>query len=130
MRIVDLNRIVRTLEVDKRHLEEHSNELCNKIRDLECRFHESKMGSGRHKATDAGGKKPFISTVRTGEFFPAPVTLTVTSSDDLLRCCRCCKCSSASTTGTNLWKADLQRIQIENRTLTDTMDELKKQVRF
>lgn len=128
MRIVDLNRIVRTLEVDKRHLEEHSNELCIKIRDLERHLHETKTGSGKNKASDTAGKKPFITTVRTGEFFPAPVTSTVTSPDDLLRCCRCCKCSSASTTGTNFWKADLQRIQIENRTLTDTMDELKKQV--
>lgn len=127
MRIVDLKRNVNTLEVDKRHLEEHSTELSNKIRELESRLHESKAGSGKHKAPDTAGKKPFISTVRTGEFLTTPIA-PVSSPD--LRCCRCCKCSSSSTTGSNLWKADLQHCQIENRTMTDTIDELNKQVRF
>lgn len=125
LKCVELKRSLRNLEVDKRYLEEHCNELCNKIRELECKLNETKFGKLQKPDIN---KKPFCSTVRSSAIFPNATEIRPTS-DSPADMSRCPKCFKAAIAKGDILHVEMLRLQNDNKAQSDAMEELHKQVR-
>lgn len=125
LKIVDLNRIIRNLEVDKRNLEEHCTELCNKIHELEnWRLYELKNVK-LQKNGENMNKKPFVSTVRSGSIFPNPSRIAEPSS-----AIRCSKCLCDAIAKGDIWHVEMQRLRNDVLTEKELVAACQKQVIF
>lgn len=81
----ELSKSVRSLQVDKRCLEEHCAELSQHVNEL---THSD--GVKKSKDHINNNRKPFISTVRSGSYFPSVLRDTDSESGRQLSCWRCC----------------------------------------
>lgn len=72
-KILELNKTIRIMEFQNRELRQQCDELHAKINELDPKQRKNRNDSLNQK------RKPFISTVRSGEFFPS----TLKSLEDL-----------------------------------------------
>lgn len=83
MNILDLNTKIRKLKLDKQNLREECKELSEKYHELELqmenpRYHKNQTNQALKN------RKPFISTVRSGDFFSKQSGLVFGNDDDKL----------------------------------------------
>lgn len=115
-------RRIRSLELDKRCLEEQCGELGGRVRELEMKF----VSKGDQKFQKDGAnfsRKPFISTVRSGTLLPNVVDGHLCEKGPY-RVCSVCP-NSRHCDG-NRFEAEKLQNDIQNR--DDTIDVLKKQI--
>ena len=130
LKIVDLNRTIKNLELDKHHFEEHCTELCKKISELEIRLNIQRSGGGTklRKNGETMNKKPFISTVRGESAFPNLLvgkSAEHQPSTDM----RCTKCS-CHTQNSAVWQIELQKVQNECDSKNELIGVVNKQVNY
>ncbi|GAB0100568.1 centrosomal protein of 135 kDa [Sergentomyia squamirostris] len=114
-------RRIRTLELDKRYLDDHCGELGARVRELEAKF--VKGDTKFQKDGKNLSKKPFISTVRSGIRLPNTADGHVC---DKGICQMCCNCPNARPSGDNHFEAEKLRNDVQSR--DDTIAVLKKQI--
>lgn len=98
--INDLKKTIRDLQLDKQYLDEHCIELRNNVAELEQMVDDPRYKKNRtNKAVQK--RKPFISTVRSGEF-PALLPLAIKCDDNNSHFANCshaarkeCQCLAA-----------------------------------
>lgn len=69
-KIFDLNKRIRTLEQENRQLSDRCAHFKNQIDEFECRFEDPKQRKSRNDLLNQK-RKPFVSTVRSGDFLPS-----------------------------------------------------------
>lgn len=122
--INDLKKTIRDLRLDKQYLDEQCTELRNTVADLEQMIDDPRYKKNRtNKAVQK--RKPFISTVRSGDF-PAPPPLPVKADDGGSHFAKCshsarkeCQCIAAeyehNNVQTQLELIALYKQQLERR---------------
>lgn len=122
--INDLKKTMRDLRLDKQCLDEQCNELRNTVAELEQMIDDPRYNKNRtNKAMQK--RKPFISTVRSGEF-PALPPLPAKGDDRILHSAKCahsarkeCQCIAAeyehNNVQTQLELIALYKQQLERR---------------
>lgn len=69
-KIFDLNKRIRTLEQENRKLSDQCAHFKNQIDELESQFEDPKQRKFRNDLLNQK-RKPFVSTVRSGDFLPS-----------------------------------------------------------
>lgn len=69
-KIFDLNKRIRTFDQENRQLSDRCAQFKNQIDELESRFEDPKHRKFRHDLLNQK-RKPFVSTVRSGDFLPS-----------------------------------------------------------
>ncbi|KAJ6642911.1 Centrosomal protein of 135 kDa [Pseudolycoriella hygida] len=114
-KLIDLNRKIQNLEVDKNYLDDHCFELVSQIREMEQRRKNLNVEDGK-----VMHKKPFISTVRSGNAaFP---------NSSVQHSSRRCDGKPNPEPNSNDQHIQVIRLRNENQLSKDETDSLKKQL--
>lgn len=112
--IVELERKIRQLEIDKKHLQDHCARLESKVREIEMHSSDPKV---KHK-------KPFVSAVRSGDAFSNPPSF----CQHQTKCVSGCICFPAKLLFNEDSTMEVKKLQSELKTQIDLMSVFKKQL--
>ncbi|XP_059615243.1 centrosomal protein of 135 kDa isoform X2 [Phlebotomus argentipes] len=118
----ELIRRVRSLELDKRYLEEQCSELAGRVRELEVKF-VSKSDVKFQKDGFNMSRKPFISTVRSGSLLPSGGEGHVCEKGPYKVCS---VCPNSRPCGENRFEAEKLQNDVQNR--EEIIEALKRQI--
>lgn len=122
-KIFELNKRYRTLEIENRELNAQCNELNNRVDEFEQKSDDPKHRKHRNDLINRN-RRPFISTVRSGEFLPS----TLKSMENLENISKTPKCVCQSDKNDIFARLCAEQQANKVKTQLDLIDLYKSQV--
>ncbi|XP_055902694.1 centrosomal protein of 135 kDa [Eupeodes corollae] len=125
-KICDLNQRIRNLECDKNYLDEHCQHLQAQIKAFILKSIDSNSVKNNKNGVNMN-KKPFVSTVRSGEFIPNAF-----SENASIKCTKCsvgfCKQFSAGSANPSAPEVQMEKLENNIKDLNDQVAFYKKKI--
>lgn len=124
-KITQLNKTIRNLKLDRHYLDEQCSELSNRIIKYEELLGDPKYKKSRNDQVNQR-RKPFISTVRSGEFLPSSLKLLDGHENESVTCSKC----STNTIRSECSQLEAEREKNKVKTQLELIELYKSQVRY